>query len=139
MMMNLFLWGLLFTLTTGIFTYTTLLTSAARTFESLDVSLAQSSVVAIGDGTNPVWGPYFDEMLFKSRVKAYFIEGLGSYFEESDYALNFTFSGYRYENLRRDPVYPTVARVDFKVAILDLYTYQNKRTFTIVPGERYVA
>jgi hypothetical protein len=29
--------------------------------------------------------------------------------------------------------------VDFRCAILDLFTYQNDKTFTIVTGDTYVA
>jgi|LAHS01.1.fsa_nt_gb hypothetical protein len=142
MMMNLFLWGLLFTLTTGIFTYTTLLTSLARTFEGLDVTLVQSAVVAIDEEATDKGSPYFDEDLLTSRVRSYFLQGLSSYFEEKDYSLVVGFGAYRLverEGYYTRTSYPMAAVVHFRCDVLDLYTYQKERTFTIVKGERYVA
>ncbi|MFA6619893.1 MAG: hypothetical protein WCS90_02025 [Bacilli bacterium] len=142
MMMNLFLWGLLFTLGTGIFTYTTLLTSLARTFEGLDVSLVQSAVVAIDENSTGKGVPYFDEDLLTSRIRSYFLRGLSSYFEEKDYSLVVGFGAYRL--VERDGYairtsYPMAAVLHFRCDVIGLYTYKKERTFTIVPGERYVA
>jgi hypothetical protein len=139
MMMNLFLWGLLFTLTTGIFTYSTLLTSAARTFEGLDVSLAQSAVVAIDEVAGVAGAPYFETSLFDQRVRAYFVQGLRSYFDSSDWSLSIVYDGYRVKPANGQALYPSVATVGFRCAILDLFTYQNDKTFTIVTGDIYVA
>lgn len=136
MMMNLFLWGLLFTLTTGIFTYSTLLTSAARTFEGLDVSLAQSTVVAIDEAAG---APYFESVLFDKRVRAYFVQGLASYFDSNDWSLTIAYEGYRLKPAVGQPAYPSVAKVGFRCDIIDLFTYENEKTFTIVTGDTYVA
>jgi len=139
MMMNLFLWGLLFTLTTGIFTYSTLLTSVARTFEGLDVSLAQSAVVAIDEAAGVAGAPYFESALFDKRVQAYFVQSLASYFDSNDWSLTIAYDGYRIKPAVGQPSYPSVAKVGFRCEIIDLYIYRNEKTFTIVTGDAYVA
>ena len=139
MMMNLFLWGFLFTVTTGIFTYSTLLTSAARTFEGLDVSLAQSAVVALEEAAGVTGGPYFDEMLFTERVNAYFLQGLASYFEADDWTVAIQYRAYRVLGSDGQGRYPSEAQVNFNCSIVDLFQYRNQRTFAILPGERHVA
>jgi hypothetical protein len=135
-MMNFFLWGLLFTLTTAIFNFTLKLSSAARTFEGLDVSLAQSAVVAIPAKGVSGLDPYFDSTLLESRIRSYFTEGLGNNFAERDWSLTYAYSDYRKITAEASS-FPAQAEIRFACDIAGLSTYHGKRTFSIVQGAAY--
>jgi|SRR5574344_3072894 hypothetical protein len=135
-MMNLFLWALLFTLTSGIFNFTWKLSSAARTFEGLDASLAQAAVVAVSEATHVECAPFFSRTVLENQTQSYFEEGLGKAFKATDWSFAYTYSGYQTIGLMGFR-YPQIAEIRFVCDIAGLSTYHGKRTFKIVRGMAY--
>jgi hypothetical protein len=137
-MMNILLWGLFFTLSAALFNFSFQLSTVARTFEGLDVSLAQSAVIAAPEAHASEVLPYFDDALFESRVQSYFKEGLGKSIRSSSYSLTYLYGGYRSHDSYGRPNEPTEAKVTFHCDLSGIYTYRNYRQFAIVKGDRYV-
>jgi hypothetical protein len=138
-MMNFFLWGLLFTLTSALFQFSFQLSTVARTFESLDRTLAQSAVVALEEETNPSRLPYFDATIFEDRVKEHFETALGRSSTKKDYSLTFLYLAFRVRSSDGVGSCPYKIQVGFACDIASLYAYQNQKLFSIIEGGTYVA
>jgi hypothetical protein len=138
-MMNFFLWSLLFTMTSALFQFSFDLSGVARSFESLDATIAQSAVVALKIEANPSGLPYFDPTIFESRVNEHFATALAKQPTKKDYTLKYSYLSYRVVNASGEGSYPFQIQVGFACDIASLYIYHNVKTFAIVEGGRYVA
>lgn len=136
------LWGIVFALTTSVFSFSVSLSDVARTFEGYDTTLVQEAVdVPYVTPDTKITLPSFNEERLEQLSQAYFSRGLQGYVSKSQWQLLFSYQDFLVEEQGADgrltKLYPQGVKVTFHCTYAGGYFYQNHHLYQIEKGELY--
>jgi hypothetical protein len=141
-MENMVLWGIVFALTTSLFSFSVSLSTVARTFEGYDIALVQEAVdVPFVESGVSITQPYFDKGRLEKLTSSYFARGLEGYVASSQWSLTYSYQDFLLVQTNMNgsvtKTCPQGVLVTFHCHYAGGYLYENHRLYTIQKGEHY--